>query len=96
MGDDALAAIARSALQRKTGARGLRAIVEELLLEPMFEVPSSNVKRVRITEDVVKKKAEPEYTYEVELSSPHRAETELPQSANDSALPGVACKEHVA
>ena len=65
MAEDALKAIARAALQRKTGARGLRAIVEELLLEPMFQVPSSNVKRVKITEDVVKKKAEPEYTYEV-------------------------------
>ena len=38
MGEDALKAIARAALQRKTGARGLRAIVEELLLEPMFQV----------------------------------------------------------
>jgi len=67
--DDALGAIARSALSRKTGARGLRAIVEKLLLDPMFEVPSANIKRVKITQDVVDQKAAPEYTYDVEISS---------------------------
>jgi len=67
--DDALGAIARLALSRKTGARGLRAIVEKLLLDPMFEVPSANIKRVKITQDVVDQKAAPEYTYDVEISS---------------------------
>lgn len=37
--EDALRAIARLALERKTGARGLRAILESILLEPMFEIP---------------------------------------------------------
>lgn len=36
---DALRAISRLALERKTGARGLRAILETILLEPMFEIP---------------------------------------------------------
>ena len=67
MTDDGLQAIAKSALERKTGARGLRAIVEQLLLEPMFEVPNSNIKRVKITEDVVNRRAEPEYTYDVTI-----------------------------
>lgn len=53
--DDALLAIAKKAVERKTGARGLRAILEEMMLEVMFEVPSENsIKTVRITEEVVK------------------------------------------
>ncbi len=52
--DDALLAIAKKAVERKTGARGLRAILEEMMLEVMFEVPSENsIKTVRITEEVV-------------------------------------------
>lgn len=52
--DDALKAIAQLAMERQTGARGLRAIMETLLLEPMFEVPGSDVKSVHITEDSVR------------------------------------------
>ncbi|MGT2711675.1 ATP-dependent Clp protease ATP-binding subunit ClpX [Streptococcus oriscaviae] len=52
---DALEEIAQKAIERKTGARGLRSIIEETMLDVMFEVPSqSNVKRVRITKDAVK------------------------------------------
>ncbi|XP_075245083.1 ATP-dependent clpX-like chaperone, mitochondrial isoform X3 [Convolutriloba macropyga] len=81
--DEALKAIARSALERKTGARGLRAIVEQLLLDPMFDVPSSNIKRVKITGDVVNNRAEPEYTYDVTISCPE-------SSANKNAASNVA------
>lgn len=51
---DALQAIAEKAIERKTGARGLRSIIEETMLDVMFEVPSqADVKRVRITKDAV-------------------------------------------
>jgi len=53
IGDDALRAIAEQALEKKTGARGLRAIFEKLLMDPMFEVPGSDVTTVHITEATV-------------------------------------------
>ncbi|GAA4732573.1 ATP-dependent Clp protease ATP-binding subunit ClpX [Pedococcus ginsenosidimutans] len=53
--DEALQAIADSALKRGTGARGLRAIMEEVLLPVMFDVPSDDgISRVVVTEEVVK------------------------------------------
>ncbi|XP_057202107.1 caseinolytic mitochondrial matrix peptidase chaperone subunit Xa isoform X2 [Triplophysa rosa] len=58
---DALRAIARFALERKTGARGLRSIMEKLLLDPMFEVPHSDIVAVEVNQDVVKGKAQPQY-----------------------------------
>ncbi|KAI4872171.1 hypothetical protein NFI96_031012 [Prochilodus magdalenae] len=58
---DALRAIARLALERKTGARGLRSIMEKLLLEPMFEVPHSDIMTVELNRDVVLGKSEPRY-----------------------------------
>ncbi|XP_063170509.1 ATP-dependent Clp protease ATP-binding subunit clpX-like, mitochondrial isoform X4 [Candoia aspera] len=59
--EDALKAIARLALDRKTGARGLRSIMEKLLLEPMFEVPNSDIVCVEVNKDVVEGKKEPGY-----------------------------------
>ena len=62
--DDALNAISRRAIGRKTGARGLRSILEGILLETMFELPSLNgVQEVVITADVVDGRARPLYTY---------------------------------
>lgn len=58
---DALRAIARMALERKTGARGLRSIMEKLLLEPMFEVPHSDIMAVELEQDVVQGKSQPRY-----------------------------------
>ncbi|XP_041705723.1 ATP-dependent Clp protease ATP-binding subunit clpX-like, mitochondrial isoform X1 [Coregonus clupeaformis] len=66
---DALRAIARLALERKTGARGLRSIMEKLLLEPMFEVPCSDIMAVEVTEDVVQGKSEPQYVRAPEKES---------------------------
>jgi ATP-dependent Clp protease ATP-binding subunit ClpX len=58
--DDALRAIAAEAIERKTGARGLRAILESLLLDVMYETPSrDDVYKCVITKDVVGKKEEP-------------------------------------
>ncbi|XP_072258742.1 ATP-dependent clpX-like chaperone, mitochondrial isoform X2 [Pyxicephalus adspersus] len=59
--EGALRAIARLALERKTGARGLRSIMEKLLLEPMFEVPNSDIVCVEVDQDVVEGKKEPGY-----------------------------------
>ena len=58
--DDALQAIAEEALHRNTGARGLRAIIEEILLEVMYAIPSRiDVTKVVITKDVIEKKENP-------------------------------------
>ncbi len=59
---DALAAIADLALERQTGARGLRSILESVLLEPMFDVPGrSDVHRCVVTADSVRDKTPPAY-----------------------------------
>ncbi|MCD8120564.1 MAG: ATP-dependent Clp protease ATP-binding subunit ClpX [Lachnospiraceae bacterium] len=58
--DDALGAIAEKALERKTGARGLRSIIEEFMLDIMFEIPKDdNIGRVIITRDYVMKTGGP-------------------------------------
>ena len=58
--EDALAAIARKAMQRKTGARGLRSIMEAVLLDIMFELPGmTGVELVVINREVVEGKAKP-------------------------------------
>ena len=58
--DDALVAIARKAIQRKTGARGLRSIVEAILLDTMFDLPQlDGVSEVVIDKDVVAGTKEP-------------------------------------
>ena len=57
---NALLAIAKLALKRKTGARGLRAILEDLLLETMYEIPSTpSVKEVVVDKEVVERKKQP-------------------------------------
>lgn len=59
--DEALDAIAQKALDRKTGARGLRSIIEEAMLEIMFEIPSrEDVSKVTITESVINDDIEPD------------------------------------
>ncbi|MBX3148585.1 ATP-dependent protease ATP-binding subunit ClpX [Candidatus Obscuribacterales bacterium] len=56
--DDAISAIAEEALKRKTGARALRAIVEEIMLDVMYEVPSrDDIKLCHITKDLVDKRS---------------------------------------
>ncbi|HIC97289.1 MAG TPA: ATP-dependent Clp protease ATP-binding subunit ClpX [Aquificaceae bacterium] len=61
---EALREIAKEAIRRKTGARGLRAILEEVMTDIMFEVPSmKNVMRVVVDEEVVKNKKKPELIY---------------------------------
>lgn len=63
--EDALKAIARRAIERKTGARGLRSILEAILLETMYELPGlKGVKEVVISAEVVDGEARPLYIYE--------------------------------
>ncbi len=68
---DSLSAIAKKALIRKTGARGLRSILEDILLETMFELPSqSTISEVVINKDVVDGKIKPLLTYSKKNAQP--------------------------
>lgn len=63
--DGALEAIARETLKRKTGARGLRSILENAMLDVMYDIPSQDrVKEVVINEDVILQKSRPIVLYE--------------------------------
>lgn len=62
--DDAVRAIARKAIERHTGARGLRAIIEKIMQHVMYEVPGmKNVVKCRVTEDVVLHQKDPILEY---------------------------------
>ena len=65
--EGSLSAIAREAMRRKTGARGLRAILEEIMLDVMYDLPSrDNIKECIISEEVVDRKKDPILVYENE------------------------------
>jgi ATP-dependent Clp protease ATP-binding subunit ClpX len=62
--EDALRAIAQKAIARKTGARGLRSIMESILLESMFELPSlEGVEEIVINSEVIEGRSKPLYIY---------------------------------
>ena len=62
--DDALVQVARKAIERKTGARGLRSILESILLDTMFELPGMDgVDEVMIDKDVIEGRKEPIRVY---------------------------------
>ncbi|OPX55207.1 ATP-dependent Clp protease ATP-binding subunit ClpX [Oceanospirillum multiglobuliferum] len=71
--DEALLAVARKAMERKTGARGLRSIMESVLLPTMYEIPSAEgVTKVVVDESVIKGESEPLLIYsneQVDLAS---------------------------
>ena len=68
---DALVAIAKRAIKRKTGARGLRSIMEDILLDTMFELPGlDNVEEVVVKDEAVNNGAKPLYV----LSEPKKKE----------------------
>ena len=74
---DALSAIARKALKRKTGARGLRTIVESVLLDTMYDLPSlENVGKVVVDESVIEHKSEPYLIYQNAPAQPKVASAE--------------------
>jgi ATP-dependent Clp protease ATP-binding subunit ClpX len=65
--ESALKAIAQEALKRRTGARGLRAVIERAMLDIMFEIPSmSNVKEVIIEDKVISGTERPKLVYKSE------------------------------
>jgi ATP-dependent Clp protease ATP-binding subunit ClpX len=68
--EDALRALAEEAHRRNTGARGLRAILEEVMLEVMYEIPSmTGVKECVITREVVEQRSRPELVTETKAAS---------------------------
>ncbi len=72
--EDAMKAIAGRAILRKTGARGLRSIMEQILLDPMYELPSlDGVTEVVVNREVVEGRAKPLYIYADQRQVPHTA-----------------------
>ncbi len=68
--EGAFSAIAKKAIQRKTGARGLRAILEEVMLDVMYEIPSQKgIKECLINEDTIIKRERPILIYEKQAES---------------------------
>jgi ATP-dependent Clp protease ATP-binding subunit ClpX len=68
--DGALKAVASQSTERKSGARGLRSILENTMLEVMYDIPSqNNIKECVISEDVVLKKEKPILIYETKSES---------------------------
>merc|ERR1719400_2936542 len=65
---EALAEISKLAISRKTGARGLRGIIEKLLSDVMFEIPGSNVESVEVTKEAVTGMSAPTFYYAEEPS----------------------------
>jgi len=76
---DALKLLARIAIKKKTGARGLRGILEKVLMEAMFEIPGSNVCGVLVTEEAVTGKEPLTYFFHEEVVE-EEEETQLKQA----------------
>jgi len=78
--DDALRAVAKKAMERKTGARGLRTILENVLLETMYDLPStSSAKKVVVDEAVVTGETMPYVIYESDESPTANIERQSPR-----------------
>ena len=72
---DALEAVAQKAMDRKTGARGLRSIMEAVLLDTMYRIPSEeNVAKVVVDDTVIKGESEPLLVYETPEQPPEQQE----------------------
>lgn len=62
--DDALTAIAEKAIERKTGARGLRSIIENMLLDTMYDLPDlDDVEEIIVNKDTVKNESQPVFVH---------------------------------
>jgi ATP-dependent Clp protease ATP-binding subunit ClpX len=82
--EDALRAVARKAMQRKTGARGLRTILENVLLDTMYDLPSlRNVNKVVVDDSVIEGHSKPYIVYKSEEA--RLAPVEEPRRAGGSA-----------
>jgi ATP-dependent Clp protease ATP-binding subunit ClpX len=81
--DDGLSAVARKAMERKTGARGLRTILENILLDTMYQLPSlKNVSKVVVDESVVQGHAQPYVVYKSDDPRPEKAVADEPRRAS--------------
>ncbi len=89
--DEGLRAVAARAMQRKTGARGLRTILENVLLDTMYELPSlRNVTKVVVDETVIEGTREPYIVHradETRLHGGRRASTAAPDPTTRCATP---------
>jgi ATP-dependent Clp protease ATP-binding subunit ClpX len=84
--DGALVALAKEAMKRKTGARGLRAILETSMLDTMYELPSqTNIKECIINEDVIKGKGKPIIVYEKETGTVKTATAKTETAKTETA-----------
>ncbi|MFY9347673.1 MAG: ATP-dependent Clp protease ATP-binding subunit ClpX [Orrella sp.] len=84
--EQALHAIARKAIRRKTGARGLRSILEASLLNVMYDLPSqTNVTRVVLDEAAIEGQGEPLLVFEEEIKSTVEGKTRSPKKVRDAA-----------
>jgi len=83
---EALAAVAKRAIKRRTGARGLRSIVEQALLGTTYELPSQkNVKRVVVDENAVTGKGVPLLIYQDDIDSDPESRQDAPKKLKDAA-----------
>jgi ATP-dependent Clp protease ATP-binding subunit ClpX len=83
--DSALRAIAKKALERNTGARGLRSILENVLLETMYDLPSrTDIGTVVINEAVINDKAEPVYQAARQIKAEKKVEEKVDLKVLDS------------
>ena len=81
--ENALSAVAKRAIERKTGARGLRSILENILLEPMYELPGrEDVSEVVIDEDVASMKKKPIVIYAPQNEKPSKKKAEEKKEAS--------------
>jgi ATP-dependent Clp protease ATP-binding subunit ClpX len=73
---EAIALVASEAMRRKTGARGLRAILEDVMMDLMFEIPSrKDIKEVVLTEGFIRKNEEPIIVYQKDREKPRSENT---------------------
>jgi ATP-dependent Clp protease ATP-binding subunit ClpX len=85
---DSLVAVAREALKRKTGARGLRAILEDAMLETMYELPSlKNIKEAVVTAETINDGKGPTISYFTDAEVEQREEQRIKANATTAAYP---------
>ncbi|MFN3700379.1 MAG: ATP-dependent Clp protease ATP-binding subunit ClpX [Alphaproteobacteria bacterium] len=85
--DDALKAIAKRAIERKTGARGLRSIIENMLLDTMFELPDmDNVEEVVVNEDTVTDNKPPVFVHSDKKSKKSKAKDAKDDKTKDTEV----------
>jgi ATP-dependent Clp protease ATP-binding subunit ClpX len=84
--EDALVAAADKALKQKTGARGLRTIIEETLLDVMFELPSQeSIRKCVITADVIKGDSTPRLVMRNDRERPYERDDERDKDLEETA-----------